>query len=122
MITVPTITHEGVWNCLQILGGWIADRFGGRSLFGGCVLLSSVTSLLTPSAARIHFVLLIILRVLSGVGEGVMLPSIHAMIARWSVPEYRSLVVSLIFIGIDFGTVAGMLLAGVLCDYGFAGG
>jgi len=100
----------------------MADRFGGRWLFGGCILLSSVIALLTPSAARIHIVLMIILRVLSGLGEGVMFPAIYALIARWSVPKHRSFVVSILFIGYSVGTVVGMLLSGVLCDYGFAGG
>jgi len=100
----------------------MADRFGGKWLFGGCILLSSVTSLLTPAAARIHIVLLIMLRVLSGLGEGVMLPALHALIARWSVPKYRSLVVCVISAGLNAGVVVGMSLSGVLCDYGFAGG
>jgi len=100
----------------------MADRFGGRWLFGGCILLSSVIALLTPSAARIHIVLLIILRVLSGLGESVMLPALYALIARWSVPKYRSLVVGVIFVGADVGLIIAMLLSGVLCDYGFAGG
>ena len=38
-------------------------------------------------------------------GTGVMMPAIHAMIARWSAPEYRSLVVSAIFLGMDVGVI-----------------
>ena len=100
----------------------MADRFGGKWLYGGSILLSSVIALLIPSAARIHIVLVIILRFLSGLGEGVLHPALQALIARWAVPKYRSFVVSVIFVGIDSGVIAGMLLSGVLCDYGFAGG
>jgi len=100
----------------------MADRFGGRWLIGGSVLLSSVVALLTPSAARIHIVLLIILRVLSGLGESVLLPAILAMVARWSAPGYRSVVVTGIYLGGTVGIIVGMFLTGVLCDYGFAGG
>jgi len=100
----------------------MADRYGGKWLFGGSILLSSVVALLTPAAARIHIVLLIILRVLSGLGEGVTMPDMYAMIARWSAPNHRSLVASVLSAGIDVGVVAGMSLTGVLCDYGFAGG
>jgi len=100
----------------------MADRFGGKWLYGGCILLSSLVALLTPAAARIHIVLLITLRVLSGLGEGVMMPAIHALIARWSTPRYRSVVVSVIYLGGHVGTIVGMLLTGVLCDFGFAGG
>jgi len=100
----------------------MADRFGGKWLYGGSVLLSSVISLLTPAAARVHIGVLITLRVLSGLGEGVMLPAVHALIARWSAPKYRSVVVSAIFVGTDAGIIVGTLLSGVICDYGFAGG
>jgi len=100
----------------------MADRFGGKWLFGGSVLLSSVVALLTPSAARIHIDVLIILRVLSGLGEGVVMPAIYAMVARWSAPKYRSIVVTVIYVGEVLGIIFGMLLSGVLCDYGFAGG
>jgi len=99
----------------------MADRFGGKWLIGGSILLSSVIALLTPTAARIHIVLLI-LRVLSGLGEGVVFPAIHAMVARWSAPNYHSVVVSVIYAGGNVGVIVGMLLTGVLCDYGFAGG
>jgi len=103
-------------------GGWLADRFGGKWLYGGGVLLSSVVSLLTPAAARLHIGVLIAIHVLSGLGESVMLPASHALIARWTAPQYRSAVATVIFLGSVAGVTSGTLLAGVLCDYGFAGG
>ena len=108
--------------CLQIPGGWLADRFGGKRLLGGCILLSSVISLLTPVAARFHLGVFVLLRVLSGLGNGVQFPAIHALIARWSAPMRRSVIVSLVLFGSPAGVVVGMLLSGVLCDYCFAGG
>jgi len=63
----------------------------------------------------------VMLRVISGLANGVLFPAIHALIARWSAPRNRSLITSLIFCG-GPGVVIGMLLSGVLCDYGFAGG
>jgi len=100
----------------------LADRFGGKKLFGGCVLLTAVISLLSPVAARAHLGVFVTLRVLSGLSNGVLFPAIHALLARWSAPRRRSLVTSLIFFGAPVGIVAGMLLSGVLCDHGFAGG
>jgi len=46
----------------------------------------------------------------------------HAMIARWSAPKYRSVVVGVIYAGGNVGIITGLLLTGVLCDCGFAGG
>ena len=91
-------------------------------MFGGCILLSSVISLLSPVAARAHLGVFVMLRVVSGLGNGVLFPAIHALLARWSAPRRRSLVTSVIFFGGPVGVVVGMLLSGVLCDYGFAGG
>ena len=79
-------------------------------------------SLLTPTAARIDIGVLITLRVLSGLGEGVMFPAVIALIARWSAPKYHTIAANVIFLGVDVGVLVGMFLAGVLCDYGFAGG
>ena len=107
---------------LQIPAGWLADRYGGRILFGGGVLVSSVISLSSPTAARIHVGVLLLLRVLLGLCDGLMFPAAHALIARWSAPAYRSIIVTVIFVGISSGTAVGMLLSGILCDYGFAGG
>ena len=101
----------------------MADRFGGKWLYGGCVFLSSIVSLLTPAAARIHIGVVIALRVLSGLGEGVMLPAILALTVRWSAPQHRSIVVTVVIAGTDAGIIVGTTLSGVLCKvYGFAGG
>jgi len=109
-------------SVLQIPAGWLADRYGGKRLFGGCILISSVISLLTPIAARAHFGVLLFLRVVMGFCDGFLFPAAHALIARWSAPKYRSTVVTFIFSGTAVGVVVGMLLSGVLCDHGFAGG
>ena len=47
-------------------GGWLADRFGGKHVFGTGMLVGGVSSLLTPLCARTHPGLLIALRVLMG--------------------------------------------------------
>jgi len=100
----------------------VADRFGGKWPFGVSVLGSSVISLLTPAAARLHFGVFVLLRVLSGLGAGFEFPAMHALTARWSAPRNRSLVVAVLMVGTNAGVIVGMMLSGVLCDYGFAGG
>jgi len=109
-------------SVLQIPAGWLADRYGGKWLFGGSILISSVISLLTPVAARAHFGIVLFLRIALGSCDGFLYPAVHALIARWSAPKYRSTVVTFIFLGFAVGIVVSMLLSGVLCDHGFAGG
>jgi ACS family sodium-dependent inorganic phosphate cotransporter-like MFS transporter 5 len=91
-------------------------------VFGIGVLCTSVLTLLTPLAARWHVNALIALRILEGIGEGVTFPAMHTLFARWAPPAERSGAVTFVYAGCQLGTVIGMPLSGVLCDYGFAGG
>ena len=53
----------------QIPGGWLAERVGGKWVFGVGVFMTSVFTLLTPLAAFFNFKLLIIIRALEGFFE-----------------------------------------------------
>ena len=53
----------------QIPGGLLAERFGAKWIIAGFLSLSTVATLLTPVASRISFGLLIVLRVLCGIGS-----------------------------------------------------
>ena len=59
------------WGYLltQIPGGWLAERFGGKMVFGWFMALAGVATLLTPVGASLSPYLLIVLRVLKGIGE-----------------------------------------------------
>ena len=100
----------------------MAERIGGKILFGGGVFVTAVLTLLTPVAARWNIYCLIVLRMLEGIGEGVTFPSMHALLSRWIPPMERSRAVTFVFAGAQLGTVIGMPLSGVLCDHDFAGG
>jgi len=100
----------------------LAERIGGKILFGGGVLVTAGLTVLTPVAARCSVYMLIGLRVLEGVGEGVTFPSMHVLLSCWIPPMERSRAVTFVHAGTQLGTVIGMLLSGVLCDHGFAGG
>lgn len=54
----------------QILGGYLADKFGGKYVFAAGALGWSIFTLITPFAARWHFIALIVCRVFLGVAEG----------------------------------------------------
>ena len=52
----------------HIPGGLLAERFGAKWIIAGFFSLATVATLLTPVAARISFGVLIVFRVLCGVG------------------------------------------------------
>jgi ACS family sodium-dependent inorganic phosphate cotransporter len=66
----------------QILGGQLADRFGGKLVLAGGVSIWSLFTFMLPAAAAAGIAPLLVARVFLGVGEGVAFPSIHTLIAR----------------------------------------
>ena len=61
--------------CLQVPGGWLAERVGGKALFGLGVLCTSALTLLTPVVSKANVYLFVALRILEGIGEvGVCIP------------------------------------------------
>ena len=53
----------------QIPGGWLAQRVGGKWVFGVGVVMTCVFTLLTPLAADTSVWLLVAVRVLEGLSE-----------------------------------------------------
>ncbi|EDO45514.1 predicted protein [Nematostella vectensis] len=108
--------------CTQLPGGWLASQFGGKHLFGFGVLCTSIFTLLTPWAAHQGIPMLIALRILEGLGEGVTFPAMHAIWSSWAPPLERSKLLTLSYAGCQLGNIIFMPLAGVLCASEIAGG
>lgn len=51
---------------MQIPGGWLASKFGGKRVIGTSMLLSSVITLLMPVLARSNVYLVVIARAILG--------------------------------------------------------
>ncbi|MFK7957566.1 MAG: MFS transporter [Lysobacterales bacterium] len=98
----------------QILGGFLSNRYGGRTVFLLAVLLWSVFTVLTPVAAYISFSALIAARIMLGVGEGAAFPAAFNLIHRWMPPTERSRSVGGLSTASSIGTVATLLTAGYL--------
>ncbi|PSN50732.1 Vesicular glutamate transporter 2 [Blattella germanica] len=101
----------------QIPGGWLATRIGGKKLFGLGVAISALITLLTPALAAANLYLLVLGRVVEGLAEGVVYPSIHAVWSQWAPPLERSRLATIAFSGSYFGTVVSLPLSGILAEY-----
>lgn len=55
----------------QVLGGWLAQKLGGKAVLGFGVLWWSAFTILTPLSAFASFPVLIATRIAMGLGEGV---------------------------------------------------
>ena len=52
----------------MLLSGWLAERFGAKKLLGVAMATLSLSSLLMPVSADVHYFLLVLLRVMAGAG------------------------------------------------------
>jgi len=95
---------------LQVAGGQLADRFGGKVVLAAGVLLWSLFTLLTPPAAMLGLGVLIATRILMGMGEAVTFPSIYSLYSRWVPLTERSRAVGLANSGIPLGTVFALVV------------
>ena len=98
----------------MILGGYLADKFGGKKVLGYGLLLWSLFTVLTPSFAYTGFWALIFIRILMGLGEGVTFPSWHSMYARWIPFKERTRAIAITNSGISVGTVFGYVFAAII--------
>ena len=98
------------WGYLwpQLLGGWLADRFGGKRVLGAGVALWSLATFLTPPAT-VSFGLLLFMRAALGAGEAINFPAIHSIAARWTLTSERARAISLHLSGTSLGTIIALL-------------
>jgi ACS family sodium-dependent inorganic phosphate cotransporter len=124
-ITAPVIMKEFGWDeavlgiilssffcgytLLQIPGGWLADRYGGKKILGAGVLWWSFFTMITPFARTVTN--MIIVRTLMGLGEGVNFPSIQSITSRWIPSQERSRVMGFTLSGISVGNILAFPLA-----------
>lgn len=94
---------------LQIVGGRLADRFGGKIVLGVGVLLWSLFTVLTPSAALAGFGVLLAARVAMGMGEALTFPSIYSIYGRWIPLQERSRAVGRANSGVPLGTIFALV-------------
>lgn len=107
---------------LQLPGGQMADRFGGKWLLGTSILGTAILTILSPFAARWHYGAFIACRALEGFFEGCAVPTMHSMIAHWYPPSERSTAAGIIYSGMSIGTVLTMPVAALLSDSALFGG
>lgn len=98
----------------QYLGGFLADRYGGKKVLGYGVLLWSFFTILTPAAAHHSFFFLIIVRVLMGLGEGITFPAWHSLYARWIPYQERTRAIAFTNSGIPLGSIFAYIMTPII--------
>jgi AAHS family 3-hydroxyphenylpropionic acid transporter len=97
-----------------MLGGRLADRIGRKRVLIASAVLFGLLSIATAQVSS--FAMLVVVRVLTGIGLGGAMPNLIALSSEAVEPRSRSSAVATMYCGIPFGGVIasliGVLLAG----------
>lgn len=99
---------------LQIIGGRLADKYGGKIVLGIGVITWSIFTIFTPPAAALGLTALIMMRILMGMGEAVAFPSFYSLYGRWVPLMERSRAVAIANSGIAAGTIFALLVTPII--------
>ena len=99
---------------MQVMGGFLADRFGGKVVLGLGVLIWSFFTIATPWAAFSGMIGLLAARVGMGLGEAVTFPSVYSLITRWFPVHEKAKAVAFNASGIPIGTVFALVVTPII--------
>jgi MFS family permease len=107
-----------VYAPVQLIVGWLVDRFSVYRLMAGGVLLWAAATLAMGFAGG--FASLLLLRVLLGIGETIAFPGASKIITRHVPDERRGMANAALALGIALGPAVGTLAGGlILASYGW---
>ena len=107
--------------CTQMIGGRMAEIFGFKLVYGLCLMLTGVLTVISPVVAtNLPLEAFMALRVIQGLLEGVTFPACNVMTSRWVEPYKRSSFIAKSCLGTVFGLVITFPLCGALSQaYGW---
>ncbi|GAA4873899.1 MFS transporter [Saccharopolyspora cebuensis] len=100
------------YSFMQMPSGYLVDRFGPRRMLAFALITWSVITMLIGAATG--FLVLLLLRLLLGVGESPAFPSSSAVVARWFPVRERGIAASIFDSGGRAGTALALPLIAVL--------
>lgn len=106
----------------QIPGGRMSEMYSAKWVYGIGTFITALLTLVTPLAAKWHVGVLIFIRALEGLAQGVTMPAMYSLMGRWLPDSEKGLLSAIIYCGINMGTVVTMPLAGILCRSTLMGG
>lgn len=98
----------------QIPAGLLAQRFGPKILLLSTAIICSVLTILTPLAASMDWKFLCALRVLQGLSQGFIYPSVHTSLSKWVHPSERGFLATFTYSGTQIGTVLMLAVSGII--------
>jgi AAHS family 4-hydroxybenzoate transporter-like MFS transporter len=100
------------------LGGRLGDRFGRKIAMVCSTAFFGAATLTAALAADVNQ--LAVLRLVSGLGFGALLPNATALTAEWMPSRFRSMAIGVMMIGVPIGGMVGAAVASsLIATYGW---
>ncbi|KAJ0176882.1 hypothetical protein K1T71_008061 [Dendrolimus kikuchii] len=118
--TQSVILSSFFWGyvVLQIPGGELAAKFGGMILITLCVAINSAVSLLIPIGGHYGgWQLICACRVIQGLSQGFLFPSVHNLLGKWVPLEEKSRLGTMVYGGAQLGTALQLVVSGFIAEY-----
>ncbi|KAL6610311.1 hypothetical protein ACP70R_040280 [Stipagrostis hirtigluma subsp. patula] len=101
----------------SMVGGALADRYGGKKVMAGAAALWSLATFLTPWAASRSTIMLLAVRALFGLAEGVAFPTMSTFLPKWFPTQERATAVGISMGGFHLGNVISFLGTPVIMSH-----
>ncbi|XP_005176567.2 putative inorganic phosphate cotransporter [Musca domestica] len=102
----------------QIPAGYLCRLWGAKCLFLWGLIISSTLGLLTPYLVSVgDWQLLVVVRVIQGLSQGVMFPCTHSVLSKWAPPGERATLCGLSYAGTFLGAVIAFGSSGWIISY-----
>ncbi|KAM9234410.1 sodium-dependent phosphate transport protein 3 [Dugong dugon] len=99
-----------------IPSGYLAGIFGAKHMLGAGLLISSLLTLFTPLAANFGVILVIAIRTVQGMAQGMAWTGQFTIWAKWAPPLERSKLTSIAGSGVAFGSFIILCVGGLICQ------
>lgn len=101
--------------CTQIPGSILALRWGAQKFFAIALMVCGVITLFIPPAAHYGgWEVVCAIRVITGLCQGTVLPTLHMLLSKWAPLEERGRLATFVYSGGWIGNVVCLLTSGAL--------
>ncbi|XP_006048095.2 sodium-dependent phosphate transport protein 3 isoform X5 [Bubalus bubalis] len=97
-----------------IPSGYLAGIFGAKQMLGAGLLISSLLTLFTPLTADFGVILVIVIRTVQGMAQGMAWTGQFTIWAKWAPPLERSKLTSIAGSGAAFGSFIILCVGGLI--------
>ncbi|XP_058588770.1 sodium-dependent phosphate transport protein 3 isoform X1 [Neofelis nebulosa] len=97
-----------------IPSGYLAGIFGAKQMLGAGLLISSLLTLFTPLAADFGVILVIVIRMIQGMAQGMAWTGQFTIWAKWAPPLERSKLTTIAGSGAAFGSFIILCVGGLI--------